>query len=209
MYSILALHSSSDTLGIACSHFGDQKESCIKVTSFPIKRRLSNDLLTCIESVIPARNWNQLVRLAVAIGPGGFTSTRLTVAIARILAQQLGCPLDGVNSLFLAAYRFRTTLQPFVFDRPFWLIHQLSQESIVAGCYAIDLMGIQELENPKLIQLGELEKLEPRFNIKIEVEKDVIQLLRFSQNAMSNAREAPWHHVTPLYLTSPLSRLLL
>nr|YP_009530564.1 hypothetical protein PMNZ_309 [Paulinella micropora]AXY63253.1 hypothetical protein PMNZ_309 [Paulinella micropora] len=209
MPSILALHSSSDTLGVACSNFSDQKEHCIKVASFPIKRRLSNDLLTCIESVIPARNWNQLVRLAVVIGPGGFTSTRLTVGVARILAQQLGCPLDGVNSLFLSAYRFRTTLQPFVFDHPFWLIHRLSQESIVAGCYTIDLMGIQELENPKLIQLSELRKLEPRFNINIEVEKDVVQLLRLSQDAMSNAREAPWHRVTPLYLTSPLSKLSL
>nr|AUG32304.1 hypothetical protein PLO_307 [Paulinella longichromatophora] len=209
MSLILALHSSSNVLGIASYCLGDKNENALKVASFPLRRRLSNDLLTCIESVIPAKNWKQLVRLAVATGPGGFTSTRLTVAVARILAQQLECPLDGVNSLFLAAHRFRTFAEPFIFERPFWLTQRLSPETIVAGCYIVDPLmigGVRELVNPRLIRLNEVVQLEPRLNVQIEVEKDVVHLLRLSQIAMSNGSIAPWDKVTPLYLTSPLNK---
>ena len=76
---LLALHSSSETLGVALQPLG-QPEAAVQVESFPLGRRLSNDLLPCVEQVLPAGDWPQIGRLAVATGayvvPIAVTSAR-------------------------------------------------------------------------------------------------------------------------------------
>ena len=102
---LLALHSSTDTLGLALQGpyaLGEEPPAPL-LAAFPLGRALSNQLLDCVEALLPAARWPQLGRLAVATGPGGFTGTRLTVVLARTLAQQLGLPLDGVSSFQLIA----------------------------------------------------------------------------------------------------------
>ena len=58
-------------------------------------------LLVLVEEAFAAAGagWDQVERIAVGVGPGGFTGLRLGVATARALAQARNLPLVGVSSL--------------------------------------------------------------------------------------------------------------
>ena len=123
-----------------------------RVQAFPLGRSLANALFGCVEAVLPASRWRELGRLAVATGPGGFTGTRLTVVMARTLAQQLALPLDGIGSFALIARRLLATRGPEL-AAGFWLIQELPRRGVVAGLYAADpssAAGVLEWRSPRL-----------------------------------------------------------
>jgi tRNA threonylcarbamoyl adenosine modification protein YeaZ len=211
---LLALHSSSDTLGVALQSLTAEPEVPL-LAAFPLGRGLSNQLLTCIETVLPAADWTRLGRLAVATGPGGFTGTRLTIVVARTLAQQLALPLDGISSFRLMARRLhRQGTAPAM--GPFWLVQDLPRHGQVAGLYAADpedLGGIAEPLPPRLYRQGhDLDaaalqagaEAAPRLAAAPELPQDAAELLAFGQDAARSRLSAPWAPVLPLYPTSPV-----
>ena len=220
---LLALHSSGETLGVALQRLGDT--AVPRLAAFPLGRALSNDLFRCVEAVLPAEQWPLLARLAVATGPGGFTGTRLTVTLARTLAQQLDLPLDGFGSFLLMARR--CLAQPEPPADPFWLVQELPRRGLVAGLYASDPQhpgGALELFAPRLYRepaaLAEVEArlaipgtvtgvsrpLAQRCPAQVQQPQDVAELLRCSQEAAAAGRPAPWQVVLPLYPSSPVDR---
>jgi tRNA threonylcarbamoyladenosine biosynthesis protein TsaB len=56
-------------------------------------------LLPLIEQALEGAGWSEVERIAVGVGPGGFTGLRIGVATARALAQAHGLPLVPVSSL--------------------------------------------------------------------------------------------------------------
>jgi tRNA threonylcarbamoyladenosine biosynthesis protein TsaB len=58
-------------------------------------------LLVLVEEALAAADagWDAVDRIAVGVGPGGFTGLRLGIATARALAQARDLPLVGVSSL--------------------------------------------------------------------------------------------------------------
>lgn len=194
---LLALHSSSPVLGVGLLDL-ERPDQPPQLQTFDLGRGLSNHLIACLETVLPAARWGELARVAVAIGPGGFTGTRLTVVLARTLAQQLQLPLDGISSFELVAARLGLS-------EPTWLCQTLPRRGVVAGLYGPDPRqggALRELERPRLFAAGSPLPPGPQAEAAVQIPADVAQLLAIS--AARGATPAPWQSVLPIYPTSPV-----
>lgn len=214
---LLALHSSTAELGVGVRQLDGARPD--RIVTFPLGRGLSNQLLCCVEQVLPAAHWPELGRLAVATGPGGFTGTRLTVVMARTLAQQLQLPLDGVGSFLLVARRLGLV-------EPTWLVQELPRRGLVAGLYGPgprpggsagdghagdggggDAGEVVEWRVPRLhadaTSLAAIHPA-PRRPAEVAVAADVAALLAIAHRAHQGGQPAPWQPVLPLYPTSPV-----
>jgi tRNA threonylcarbamoyl adenosine modification protein YeaZ len=90
----LGLHTSTDTLGLALWDGAN-----LRTQLFAEGRALSETLQVRLRDFLAPRSFTELGWIAVCIGPGSFTATRLGVVTARTLAQALAIPLLGVNAL--------------------------------------------------------------------------------------------------------------
>ncbi len=199
---LLALHSSGAVLAVGWRPL--TAAAADRIAVFDPGRALASQLFTCIEAVCPASAWSRLRRLAVAVGPGGFTSTRITVVFARTLAQQLQLPLDGVGSQRLVACRL-------ALPGPTWLVQALPRRGLVAGLYGpdpADPAGVREILAPRLHADAEaLTALDPAPQLPLPQDPaaDVAALLDLAQQAHRAGRSAPWQQVLPLYASSPVA----
>ena len=204
---LLALHSSTPDLGLAVLD-AEQPSGTRRHRLFPCGRDLTHDLIVAVQELLPPEAWSSIARLAVATGPGGFTGTRLTVVMARTLAQQLQCPLDGVSSFALMASRLgrAAQIEGGVVDvtEPFWIVQDLPRRGRVGGRYrcSVDQLAAVELESPHL--LPDTVEPTPALAMVADVEADVQHLLDLCHEADQQRRPADWRTVLPLYPTSPV-----
>ncbi len=100
----LAIHTTSSELGLAVSNYKDDSRSNV----WDLGRSLSTHLHYHLAEYIQPQTWADLGFIAVAKGPGSFTSTRIGVVTARTLAQQLDIPLFAISSLEAIAWAEKT-----------------------------------------------------------------------------------------------------
>tara|TARA_B100000965_G_scaffold403834_1_gene432978 strand:- start:1520 stop:2188 length:669 start_codon:yes stop_codon:yes gene_type:complete len=206
---LLALHSSSDSFGIAVKDIENQEEKIIKSEVFNIGRSLSNKLFSCIEKILPKDFWKQIVRIAIAKGPGSFTSTRLTISMARTIAQQINCSLDSISSFHLMAPRLYKDLNLNQAIDSFWIEDFLPRRGTVAGKYKLikihkktDFHEFRELIYPQLIKYEK--ELNPSIKASNNIEEDIISLIKYSQYCQDSQECSNWEKTLPIYPTSPL-----
>ena len=209
---LLALHSCSESFGIAIKDT-ENPESIIKSEVFTIDRSLSNKLFSCIEKILPRKFWKQIVRISVAKGPGSFTSTRLTISMARIVAQQINCSLDSISTFHLMAPRLYKDLPKNQIFNPFWIKDILPRRGIVAGKYQLikikqesNFHEFSELISPQIIT-NERE-INPSITASNNIEKDIIELINFSQYCQILKVNTHWKKTLPIYPTSPVDNLI-
>ena len=205
---LLALHSCSESFGIAVKDT-ENTERIIKSEIFNTGRSLSNKLFSCIEKVLPRKYWKQIIRISVAKGPGSFTSTRLTISMARIIAQQIDCSLDSISSFHLMAPRLYKNLHQNQVFNPFWIKDLLPRRGIIAAKYQLIKIHKEscfhefiELTTPQLIANDK--DINPSINASNNIEKDIISLINFSQHCQNLKVNSHWEKVLPIYPTSPI-----
>ena len=200
---LLALHSSSEILGLAV-YDAEDPAGGTRILCRPMGRQLTNGLIPTVEELLPQEEWTSIVRLAVCTGPGGFTGTRLTVVMARTLAQQLGCPLHGESSFALMAPRLSVALPASQVLEPFSIVQTLPRRGRVAGRYRLisGSVPVQELEPPRLLR--EDEDPSPALTMELDVASDVQHLLERCCHWEQEATPGPWEPVLPIYPTSPV-----
>ena len=186
---LMALHSSSETFGVAVQDPLLPQEGP-RVAVFDAGRALSNTLIGRVAALLPQERWSNLEGLAVATGPGGFTGTRLSVVMARTLAQQLNCRLIGVSSYALMAARLVEQLPPEQRRSPFWIQRELPRRGWVAGCYQRVDNRIEEIRAPHLLPPGQ--RVEPFLAAEEDGAADVERLLALLGQAHSLETAAPW-----------------
>jgi tRNA threonylcarbamoyl adenosine modification protein YeaZ len=200
----MALHSSTEHFGVAV-HDPESSSDISNVEVFDDGRGLSNTLITRVSAMLPREHWKNLNGLAVAIGPGGFTGTRLSVVMARTLAEQLDCPLLGISSFALMAPRLHNHLPEEQQGQPFWIARELPRRGLVAGCYCLDGDDVNELEEPHLV--AKRRSVSPIVEAAEDVRADVGRLLDLLLRAHLAGKAMPWSEVLPIYPTSPVGQV--
>ena len=99
----LALHTTSSQLGLTISNFETDNRSQV----WDLGRELSNTLHQHLADFISPQTWDAIAFIAVAKGPGSFTSTRIGLVTARTLGQQLDIPVFAFSSLAIFAWSIR------------------------------------------------------------------------------------------------------
>ncbi|WP_269624122.1 tRNA (adenosine(37)-N6)-threonylcarbamoyltransferase complex dimerization subunit type 1 TsaB [Prochlorococcus marinus] len=205
---LLALHSCSESFGIAIKDI-ENPDKIIKSEVFNIGHSLSNKVFSCIDKILPIKFWKQINRIAVAKGPGSFTSTRLTLSVARTIAQQIGCSLDSMSSYHLMAPRLYQYLDQNLIFNPFWIKDIMPRRGIIAGKYQLikihnesNFHEFNEIISPQLITNEK--EINPSIKASNNVEKDIISLINFSEYRQNLKVNSHWGKTLPLYPTSPV-----
>ena len=161
--------------------------------------------------MLPRKFWRQIIRISVAKGPGSFTSTRLTISMARIIAQQINCSLDSYSSFHLMAPRLYKDLDQDQIMNPFWIKDLLPRRGFVAGKYQLikihqdsNFHEFSEIVSPQLIN-NKIE-ISPSIFASNNIEKDIISLIHFSQYCQSSKVTSHWGKTLPIYPTSPIDK---
>jgi tRNA threonylcarbamoyl adenosine modification protein YeaZ len=194
-----AIHTSSPDLGLAISNFASDARQQV----WNLGRDLSSLMLMKVAEFLQPQTWQDLAFLAVAIGPGGFTGTRIGVVAARTLAQQLELPLFGISSLAAIAHASEVTgtiaiQMPAQRGELHTGIYQRSIDSLIA-------LQPDTVISPDAWQ-AVLEKHEPYHLIEADSAQGhyASSVLDLAYRQWQNGQRPPWSETLPVYGQHPV-----
>ena len=138
----LALHSTTGELGIALVNH----QGLYRFQIWDLGRQLANQIQIKLAKFIQPLSWQDLDFIAVAKGPGSYTSTRIGVVTAKTLAQQLKIPVYGISTLIAIAWHHKKKINKGEYIAVEMKAHN---EEIFGACY--QFMG-QEKEFKTIIK---------------------------------------------------------
>ena len=222
----LALHTTSPQLGLALNNFardcGNRSVNDQRYQTWDLGHELGNQLHLKLLEIMTPQDWQDLGFLAVAIGPGSFTGTRLGVVTARTLAQQLDLPLVGISS-FAAFAWWWITIQSQPSGEPGQIIALQSpahRGQLFVGIYQC----IKDAQNPLETMLKDtvmtpdawqekLKSLETQFiclDVPPNLGMTVTSLLDLAHSELGHSYDPqednkfPWSAVLPFYGQHPV-----
>ncbi|MBM3230838.1 tRNA (adenosine(37)-N6)-threonylcarbamoyltransferase complex dimerization subunit type 1 TsaB [Candidatus Peregrinibacteria bacterium] len=163
------------------------------VASHPVDHRVGDhELLPRIESMLKEAGWSypDLTHVACVTGPGGFTSLRVAVTCANVLADQLGIPSAGVH--LSDVYGARLGHEKRDMRHEYWFHSTKKEQLFIRG---------GEWAEPSLVMVEDLLKTLPK---KITWCGELIDEHRQAITGVAEMMEAllrPYSEVLPAFLS--------
>ena len=196
----LALHTTSSQLGLALSDFDHETRH----QTWDLGRELSNVLHQYLAEFIIPQSWDAIAFIAVAKGPGSFTSTRIGMVTARTLGQQLNIPVFALSSLAVYAWSIKHQVlinQPIPVqmaatkDQIYGAIYQISEIGNISTILSDTLLEPEEWQE-KLINLAPDQKIWITPN---NLGETVSDLLTLAYQDWQAEKRPSWSEALPFY----------
>ncbi len=198
----LALHTAGKELGLALG----TDPTDLRWQTWDLDRELSTQLHVKLSAFLPPQTWGDLAFVAVVLGPGSFTSTRVGVACARTLAQQLEVPLFGISTLAAAAEVARlqgrrgcvAALMPARRQQIFGAVYSFLEDKLaVQMADATFSPADWAVVRGSMMDSTDLEISEP-------VGSDVVGAFALAYTAWQAGERPYWSEVVPFYGQNPI-----
>ena len=204
----LAIHSTDNSFG-----FAYRENSYDLSDNFFVKRfekNLCNNLIVDFTKFIKKENFKKIKKISVSIGPANFNASRQIIVLARTLAQQINCSLDGFSSFELMAKRIAIQNNICSKKKEFWIFKKLNRKGYIAGQYEIYIsdkrkkeITIKEKLKPKLFE--KLKNSKCSYQAEYNAIEDLKELLNLSNKNSQDSNFNSWDKVLPLYPISPIN----
>ena len=199
----LALHTSSQQLGLAIAVNGEISRS----RTWDVGRELSNQLHLHLAEFIQPQTWSDMAYLAVAQGPGSFTSVRIGLVTARTLGQQLNIPVFALSSLASFALSQMDHLSPAGLIA---VQMAATRGQIYGAVYQIQAQSIKTSVSDRLLDPSDwqrqLAQIDPDLHPLSAPEalgQNVDQILHLAHQLWQAGQRSPWSEALPFYGMSP------
>jgi len=190
----LALHTAGATVGLAVGRVGEP----YRVEQYAWGGDTNRHFHAQLAAFIQPYRWAEVGFLAVTRGPGSFTTLRLGLVTARILAQELHLPLFALSTLGVAS---------FGWSEPVALSWPAGMDLIYGGIYQ---QG-RARQTDQVFTPSAWHELVENWPEPLRVVGDIHtqapadQLLRWAEQLWSEGERPHWSAAQPFYGRSPVN----
>jgi tRNA threonylcarbamoyl adenosine modification protein YeaZ len=209
----LALHSSTPELGLAMGESDFSSNALVvndhcRVGTWHLGRGTSDVLHRYMAEFIAPQTWLDIAWVAVGIGPGGFTGTRLAVVTARTIGQQLQIPVYGISNLAAIAGAAAIVNEPIAVVMP------AQRDQVYMGVYRTNSVTnhLEIVEPERVISLADSQSYLAEFTGRqiiiaagAPLGNTVGSIWQLAQSQYQRGEYPLWQSIEPFYGQQPLT----